>query len=178
MKIKSLFFSLVMLAMGGSLSAQLNPAPSSTGNITTNAANCFTTDACIVLHMATSNVGYSVTVSGTWTGTLTVEQSGDNQGSWTSATTTTSNTLYTSALTPGITDVRVRGSAAMTGTAVVTITASGPATLQNITQTGGGSTGSGFSPPTTGLIGQYDLTTGLSGTTVSDTSGQNNTLTF
>lgn len=116
--------------------SQLTPAPSSTGNITTNAANCNTTNACIVLHMATSNVGYSVTVSGTWTGTLTVEQSGDNQGSWTSATTTTGNTLFTSALTPGITDVRVRGSAAMTGTAVVTITASGPATLNQITQTG------------------------------------------
>jgi len=41
-------------------------------------------------------------------------------------------------LTPGITDVRVRGSAAMTGAAVVTITASGPAVLQQITQTGGG----------------------------------------
>lgn len=138
---KKLLFSLViLLAMGVSLSAgQLNPAPSSTGSISTNAANCFTTNACIVLHMAASNVGYSVTVSGTWTGTLTVEQSGDNQGSWTSATTTTGNTLFTSALTPGITDVRVRGSAAMTGTAVVTITASGPATLQQITQTGGSS---------------------------------------
>lgn len=127
---------LLLLLIAIPLKAQLNPAPSSTGSITINASNCFTTNACIVLHMATSNVGYSVTVSGTWTGTLTIEQSGDNQGSWTSVTTTTSNMLYTSALTPGITDVRVRGSAAMTGSAVVTITASGPATLQNVT--GGG----------------------------------------
>lgn len=123
--------------------AQLNPAPSSAGNITVNASTCATTNACVVLHMASSNVGYSVTASGTWTGTLTVEQSGDNQGSWTSATTTTANTLYTSALTPGITDVRVRGSAAMTGTAIVTITASGPATLQQIAGGSSSSTSTG-----------------------------------
>lgn len=135
---KLLFLTLLCAAFGGSLFAQtLTPAGSSTGSITTNAANCNTTNACITLHMASSNVGYSVTASGTWTGTLTVEQSGDNQGSWSSVTTTTSNTLFTSALTPGITDVRVRGSAAMTGAAVITITASGPATLVN--SSGGGS---------------------------------------
>lgn len=136
--LRSHFLIVAFFLVGNSAYGQLSPASSSSGSITTNGATCAVTNACVVLHMATSNVGYSATVAGTWTGTLTVEQSGDNQGSWTSATTTTSNTLYTSALTPGITDVRVRGSAAMTGAAVVTITASGPAILQNITQTGGG----------------------------------------
>lgn len=96
--------------------------------------------------MATSNVGFSVTVSGTWTGTMTIEQSGDNQTTWTSAGTTTANTLFTSALTPGITDARVRSSAAMTGTAIITITASGPATIQNITNIGSSSTSNAISP--------------------------------
>lgn len=147
---------LILLLFALPARAQLSPASSSTGTITTNGATCAVTNACIVLHMATSNVGYSVTVTGTWTGTLTVEQSGDNQTTWTSATTTTGNTLYTSALLPGITDARVRSSAAMTGTATITITASGPATINNITQTGG----------TTGISSLTSTNSGLSGAAV------------
>jgi len=143
---------ILLLALGSNLYAQggpLTPASSSTGAISTNSASCFAA-SCVVLHMATSNVGYSVTISGTWTGTLTIEQSGDNQATWTSVTTTTANTLYTSALTPGITDARVRGSAAMTGSAAVTITASGPATVVN--QIGGTSSGGGITSVSAGQL--------------------------
>lgn len=100
-----------------------------TGNITTNSAGPGNTVALAGAH------AYAVTgiqVTGTWTGTLTVEGTVDGTNFATLAatpaaggaavTTTTANGLWRCNIA-GMQSVRLRGSAAMTGSAVVTIIA-------------------------------------------------------
>ena len=125
------------LLIGSSSYAQNATQANSTGSITTNGSNCDlrNTTSCVVLPLPNSNRSYAVfTVSGTWTGTLSFIATNAGlpfssavavipQAGGASVTSTTGNGSW-SAVIAGQTVIAVYGSAAMTGTAVVTITSS------------------------------------------------------
>lgn len=110
---------------------------SSTGSITTNAANCNTTNVCIALTLfntpAISTVFTAIQVTGTWTGTLSFEASVDGftfvavpaapVAGGATVTSTTANGTWVANI-QALQQIRVRGSAAMTGAAVILLQAS------------------------------------------------------
>jgi hypothetical protein len=85
--------------------------------------------ACATYALDNQTAGLTISVSGTWTGTLTFEGT-NNDGIWTAlpaqnvatsvvATTATANGLYT-VTNVGVIKVRVRATAAITGSALIT----------------------------------------------------------
>ena len=107
------------------MSAPVSPAPSSTGSINASGTTSATTNACVTLPMYATTGGVSVTVSGTFSATLQPEQSGDGVN-WSSAGLSTISAAGTTTYTTiGMLGFRIRASAYVSGTAVVTITAGG-----------------------------------------------------
>ncbi len=103
------------------------------GVITTNASTC-TAGVCLVLNIAQDKGGASFVLSGTWTGTISFEATGDGGTTWvainayplnsgTAVTSATANGTWQVNCT-GLTGLRMRGSATMTGSATATITPS------------------------------------------------------
>lgn len=120
------------------------------GKITTNNASCIIAPAaCLVVSLAQDKGGATLTLSGTWTGTIQFEATGDGGTTWSSVlvTPTNSTTAVTSTTgngtwqvnTAGFTGIRMRASATVTGTAVATITPSSASARSN----GGVSLGGG-----------------------------------
>ena len=117
--------ALFILFLASPAFAQVSPAPSSTGSINASGTTCATTNACVTLPMYATTGGVSVTVSGTFSATLQPEQSGDGVN-WSSAGLSTISAAGTTTYTTiGMVGFRIRASAYVSGTAVVTITAGG-----------------------------------------------------
>lgn len=117
---------LFLIASMARAQGPLSPVTFSTGNITTNAANCNTTNVCVIAHLPNNSAGATFTLAGTFTGTVTFEASADNQLTWPIAegSATVAGATSISLSGTGITDLRMRGSAAMTGAAIATISVS------------------------------------------------------
>lgn len=126
---RSLFALLAALALCAPAAAQIVGAPQNITVIDSGTACITAPTACAIYALDNQTGGVTFSVSGTWTGTLTFEGT-NNDGSWTSllatnvasgaqATTTTANGLFTVA-NVGVIKVRVRATAAITGTATIT----------------------------------------------------------
>ena len=124
---------------------QAGPAPSSTGSINAASAACATTSSCVTLSMYAATTSVSVTVSGTFSATLQPEQSGDGIN-WSSAGLATISAVGTTTYTTNaMLGFRIRASAYVSGTAVVTITAGATAVIIT-NNTGSLGVGSGAAP--------------------------------
>lgn len=121
--------AVIMLTRGAPLRAQ--PVGSSqTITVVDSGTACVTAPtACAIFALDNQTAGVTLSVAGTWTGTLTFEGT-NNDGIWTSlmatnvataaqATTTTANGLFTIA-NVGVIKIRARATAAITGGAIVT----------------------------------------------------------
>lgn len=134
------------------------------GKITTNGTDCSVATRCLVVSLPQDKGGATLTLSGTWTGTIQFEASGDGGASWASVnvmplnatiavTSSTSNGVWQVNMA-GFTNIRMRSSASMTGTAMATITPSAASARSG----GGGAvasvTGAGSvsCSPTTGAV--------------------------
>ena len=115
--------ALFILLLAFPAFAQVSPAPSSTGSINASGTSCATTNACVTLPMYATTGGVSVTVSGTFSATLQPEQSGDYVNWSSTGLSTISAAGTTTYTTIGMIGFRIRASAYVSGTAVVTITA-------------------------------------------------------
>lgn len=95
------------------------------GPITASSTNCTTQgdQSCLWMKLPANAAVVSVTVSGTFSETLVAEYTGDSGAHWTTAATLTTAGL-TSYVVAGMTDFRVRASAVVSGTALITIQAS------------------------------------------------------
>lgn len=109
--------------------AQIVGAPQNITVVDSGTACVTAPTACAIYALDNQTGGVTFSVSGTWTGTLTFEGT-NNDGSWTSllatnvasgaqATTTTANGLFT-VTNVGVIKVRLRATAAITGTANIT----------------------------------------------------------
>lgn len=104
------------------------------GVITTNAATCALSTTCLTVSLPMDKGGAGFAISGTFTGTITFEGSADGGTSWTAidafplgsrtAVTTTTAVGQWQVNAVGLTGLRMRGSATMTGAALCTITPS------------------------------------------------------
>src|SRR5271157_3392560 len=102
--------------------------------ITTNGASCTPATNCLVVSLPQDEGGATLTLSGTWTGTISFEATGDGGVTWvavnvlplnsTSAVTSATANGTWQVNASGFTGLRMRGSAAMSGSAVATITPS------------------------------------------------------
>lgn len=176
MKTKSLFLTLVLLALGGSLSAQVgqqgiasNPLG---GDLTATSANCATVQSCVWMRLPSNGSTATVTLAGTFVQTDLIELSGDGGNTWiTNAT--LSAVGITSVSVSGFSDIRVRCSAFTSGRASVTINV-GILQVQSVVS----SSSSSSSLPSAGQIdptqapynAKFDAKVGNDGTTV---NGQN-----
>lgn len=122
-----------------------------TGSMTAQGATCAVSNACVVTPTLPNDTGGATfTLSGTWSGTVQFEASGDNQTSWVALNVTPSNstTAVTSATANGTwqanivgyTNVRLRTSTYSSGTIVGTIN---PSRTSARSGGGGGGGGSG-----------------------------------
>jgi len=111
------------------------PSWAASGTLTTSASTCASTGVtCLIVPLKQDNGAAGFAISGTWTGTITFEGSADGGTSWTAidAWPLGSRTAVTTATAvgqwqvnaAGLTTLRMRASATMSGAATVTITPS------------------------------------------------------
>lgn len=111
------------------------PAWAASSVLTTSGSTCSTTGVtCLIVPLSMDKGSAGFTIAGTWTGTITFEGSADGGTSWTAieAWPLGSRTAVTSATAvgqwqvnaAGLTTLRMRASATITGSATVTITPS------------------------------------------------------
>src|SRR5208337_2640738 len=101
--------------------------------ITTHGTDCSVATNCLVVNLPQDKGGATLTITGTWTGTIQFEAQGDgntwsavtvtNIATSATATSTTANGTW-QVNTAGFTGLRMRASATVTGSATVTITPS------------------------------------------------------
>lgn len=109
-------FLAVLGLLLASVSTQAQaPAPSVIGNLTAAGATCATTNACITLPLANNTWSVAVTLTGTWSATVLVESSFDNQNTWVQQGSVTANGSITYTANAA-THMRVRVSAFTSGT--------------------------------------------------------------
>src|SRR5208283_5270103 len=114
--------------------------------ITTHGTDCSVATNCLVVNLPQDKGGATLTITGTWTGTIQFEAQGDGNtwtavnviplASTTPATSTSANGTW-QVNTAGFTGLRMRSSASMTGAATATITTSA-ASARNGSGGGGG----------------------------------------
>lgn len=134
MKLFMRIFALILLASTLCFSQAVQPPLNVAGSISAGASTCATTNACVQINLPVGTSSVSVNVTGTFSGTLNFEQSGDFGVTWVSAnaiaqpsgspaTSTTTTGLFI-ASAGGPTAFRVRGSSGWSsGSATVTLTA-------------------------------------------------------
>ena len=111
------------------------PAWAASGTLTTSGSACTVTGVtCLIVPLTQDRGAAGFTISGTWTGTITFEGSADGGTTWsaidafplgsrTAVTTTTAGGQW-QINAAGLTTLRMRASATITGAAAVTITPS------------------------------------------------------
>jgi hypothetical protein len=121
-----LLFATAVWGQGSPLSpvapvvGNLNAAQASAGT-----GSCATTNACLPIHLGGN--GYAtLSLSGTWVGTITIEQSADQGQTWYTIGTQTANGVDSYAVA-GMSDLRARVSVYTSGTVAATITYAGGA---------------------------------------------------
>ena len=108
------------------------PMWAASSQLTTSGSSCTATGVtCLIVPLSQDKGAAGMTISGTWTGTITFEGSADGGTSWTAidAWPLGSRTAVTTATAvgqwqvnvAGLTTIRMRSSATITGTAIVTI---------------------------------------------------------
>jgi hypothetical protein len=157
---KRLLLFLFLLALPFPALAQSFPA-----NLTAQSTNCAVGGSCDVVSVATNIGAATFTLSGTFSGTVQFEASGDGGTTWValSVTPTNSTTTVTSATgvgtwqanVAGFTGVRIRCSTYTSGTIVATIQLA----LTSARSGGGGSGGGVTSIATTSPITGGTITT-------------------
>ena len=117
--------------------------------ITTHGTDCSVATNCLVASLVQDQGGATLVLSGTWTGTIQFEATGDGGATWasvnvlplnstTAVTSTTANGTWQVNIA-GFTGLRMRSSASMTGSATATITPSAASARSNGGGGGGGS---------------------------------------
>jgi len=167
------------LALALLLAAMSVPAWAASGTLTTSGSTCTATGVtCLIVPMSQDKGAAGLTLSGTWTGTVTFEGSADGGVTWTAinALPLNSTTAVTSSTgngtwqvnAAGLTTLRMRASATMSGSAIATITPSFASARSN----GGG--GGGGLPTGTGVV-RVDSSAGTAGelSGFATTSGSN-----
>lgn len=123
------------LALAALMIALSAPAFAASGVLTTSGTTCASTGVtCLIVPLQQDVGSAGFVISGTWTGTITFEGSADGGTTWTAmeAWPLGSRTAVTSATAggtwqvnaAGLTTLRMRASATMTGKAAVTINTS------------------------------------------------------
>lgn len=111
------------------------PAFAASGVLTTSASTCASSGVtCLIVPLTMDKGSAGLTISGTWTGTITFEGSADGGVSWTAidawplgsrtAVTTTTAVGQWQFNVAGLTTIRARASATISGAATVTISPS------------------------------------------------------
>ena len=128
------------------------------GSISATSSNCSTSFSCVWESVLPNNASTTtITISGTFTATLLVEESNSGSAGVFTTVATLSAAGLTTYATNGITDIRVRCSAYTSGTAVVTISTglnTGPQGPPGPAGSGGGSVTQVTSLPATCTPGQ------------------------
>lgn len=133
---------------------------SAAGSITAANTTC-TTGVCVSMTLSTSAGAATITVGGTFSGTLNFELSGDNGVTWTAApTASTTSTGVTNFNVAGYSNIRVRGNPFASGTANVTIFAGAGSKI--------GTSAGGSAVSTAGTLTNGNVVTGAGGTSVQD----------
>ena len=124
------------------------PSWAASNVITTSGTTCVLEASCLIVNLPEDKGGATLTLSGTWTGTISFEATGDGGATWVAVNVTplASTTAVTSATAngtwqvnaAGFTGLRMRASATMSGSATATITPSAASA-----RSGGGGGGSG-----------------------------------
>lgn len=176
---KYLLLIFLILMGGWSASAQSG----ANGNITAQGTTCAVSNACISSTILQNQGGATITLSGTFSGTVQFEVSGNGGTTWVALNATPSNsaTAATSATGAGVwqaniaayTNVRVRCSTYSSGTIVVQIVLS-TASARSGGGGGGGGSGTVGSCATSDAIAYYTATTttGCDAGITTNTSGQ------
>lgn len=159
---------LLLLAIALSMTVQAWAASSI---ITTTGSTCSPATNCLVVNLPQDKGGATLTLSGTWTGTISFEATGDGGATWVAvnATPLNSTTAATSATANGtwqvnvsaFTGIRMRASATMSGAATATIVFSAASARMN-GGGGGGGIGNVTGPASsiTGELANFADTTG------------------
>ena len=109
------------------------------GNITSGGADCSTATNCVSIQMPGTASSITVTITGTFSATLTFEKSGDNGKTWAILDTQIATGVYTYTVA-SLTNVRVRASAYTSGNAGVFLNVS-TASVGTSSISGGGAGG-------------------------------------
>lgn len=136
------------------------PMWAASNTITTSASTCAALANCLVVNLPQDKGGATLTLSGTWTGTISFEATGDGGATWVAVSVTplASTTTVTSATangtwqvnTAGFTGLRMRASATMSGSALATIVFSSASARSGGGGGGGGVTSIATTSPITG----------------------------
>lgn len=128
------FFGFALLFL---LSALPAFGQSTAGNISAAGTVCTTANACVSMTLSPAAGAATITLGGTFSGTLNFELSGDNGVTWTAAPTATSTSAgVTNFNVAGYSNIRVRGNPFASGTATVTIFAGAGSKLGTGSATG------------------------------------------
>lgn len=95
---------------------------SKAGSVTAASTDCSVSGSCVSMTLSTSAGAATITLGGSFSGTLNFELSGDNGVTWTAApTASTTSAGVTNFNVAGYSNIRVRGNPFASGTANVTI---------------------------------------------------------
>jgi hypothetical protein len=94
------------------------------GPISATSSACATAQSCVWMKLPPNTGTLGLTVTGTWTATLLLEESSDSGVTFTTAATLSSNATANSYSVSGMTDVRIRCSAYTSGVANISLQAS------------------------------------------------------
>lgn len=131
---------------------------SAAGSITAANTTC-TTGVCVSMTLSTSAGAATITVGGSFSGTLNFELSGDNGVTWTAApTASTTSAGVTNFNVAGYSNIRVRGNPFASGTATITIFAGAGSKL---------GAGAGTVSSVSGTTSQIDVANGTTTPVVS-----------
>lgn len=143
MKTKLLFLTLLLPAFGGSLFAQKSPSNPVGANITVaDAGSCSTVNSFLWQQLPNNAGTTTVNLAGTFVATVTIRESNNGGGSWTTAT-TLSAAGTTTFSTNGFTDICADVTAYTSGTVQVSLSTG----LQQVQSVVSGGSSSGASVP-------------------------------
>lgn len=138
MKTKLLFLTLLLLAFGGSLCAQKSPSNPVGANITVaDSGSCSTVNSFLWQQLPNNAGTTTVNLAGTFVATVTIRESNNGGGSWTTATTLSAAGTTTFA-TNGFTDICADVTAYTSGTVQVSLS-TGLQQVQSVISGGSGS---------------------------------------
>ncbi|HWH59346.1 MAG TPA: hypothetical protein VN682_17080 [Terriglobales bacterium] len=132
---------------------------SKAGSVTAASTDCSVSGSCVSMTLSTSAGAATITLGGSFSGTLNFELSGDNGVTWTAApTASTTSAGVTNFNVAGYSNIRVRGNPFASGTATITIFAGAGSKL---------GAGAGTVSSVSGTTSQIDVANGTTTPVVS-----------